>query len=206
LTSVVSSLIFVIVYSDWRSIISTRLVILGLLRDRPLHGYEIKHIIEEHMDDWTSIAFGSIYFALKKLSEEGLVEVAATERTGNRPSRTVYALTQVGREEFLRLLRKLWSKTERQYFATDLGLFFMDALSPKEILEHLQARLDDLNRTAEHLKRHRAENMTDPHVPRRARFIFDHSQAHLEAELSWTQALWTELHDGGSPDAWQNPG
>jgi len=52
---------------------SVRLVILGLLCDRPLYGYEIKQIIEEHMGDWTSIAFGSIYFALDKLAEEGFV-------------------------------------------------------------------------------------------------------------------------------------
>jgi len=184
---------------------SVRLVILGLLQRRPLHGYEIKHVIEDHMGDWTSIAFGSIYFALKKLSEEGLVEVAATERTGNRPSRTIYALTEVGREEFLRLLRELWGKAERQYFTTDLGLFFMDALSPDEILEHLGARLDELSRTLEHLEAHRAENMADPHVPRQARFIFDHSQAHLEAELAWTRAFQTELRARGSLDGQDGP-
>ncbi|PKO14362.1 MAG: hypothetical protein CVU39_15105 [Chloroflexi bacterium HGW-Chloroflexi-10] len=51
-----------------------RLVILGLLRDRPLYGYEIKQVIEEHMSDWTSIAFGPIYFALDKLVEKGFVK------------------------------------------------------------------------------------------------------------------------------------
>ncbi len=180
---------------------STRLVILGLLRERPLHGYEIKHVIEEHMGDWTSIAFGSVYFALKKLTEEGLVEVAATEQTGNRPSRTVYALTEAGRDEFLRLLRELWAKVERQYFTTDLGLFFMDALPHEEVLEHLQGRLDELSQIVEYLERHRAENMADPHVPRRARFIFDHSKAHLEAELAWTRALRMELSGGDSSGA-----
>jgi Fe2+ or Zn2+ uptake regulation protein len=57
---------------------SVKLVILGLLRERPLYGYEIKQIIEEHMGDWTSIAFGSIYFALDKLAKEGFVEKVAT--------------------------------------------------------------------------------------------------------------------------------
>lgn len=75
---------------------STRLVILGLLRDQHLHGYEIKQIIEEHMGDWTSIAFGSIYFALGKLSEEGLIEKVATEKEGNRPSRSIYQITEGG--------------------------------------------------------------------------------------------------------------
>ena len=68
---------------------SVRLVILGLLRENPLYGYEIKQIIEEHMSDWTSIAFGSIYFALDKLAAENFVEKVSVEKEGRRPSRSV---------------------------------------------------------------------------------------------------------------------
>ena len=85
---------------------TVRLVILGLLRERPLYGYEIKQIIEEHMSDWTSIAFGSIYFALDKLEEENFVEKVEVKQAGKRPSRSVYQITKSGRKEFLRLLRE----------------------------------------------------------------------------------------------------
>lgn len=179
---------------------STRLVILGLLRQRPLHGYEIKHVIEDRMGDWTSIAFGSIYFALRKLAEEGMVDVAATERAGNRPSRTVYALTDGGRNEFLRLLREIWGRPERLYFATDLGLFFMDALPHEELAGHIDTRIKRLKEILAHLTKHREDSLADPHVPRRARFIFDHSRAHLEAELAWTQSLASELESRETAD------
>jgi len=56
------------------------------------------------------------------------------------------------------------------------------------------------------LAKHREESLADPHVPRRARFIFDHSRAHLEAELAWTQALRTELRERGSLDGEGEPG
>ena len=46
------------------------------------------------MGDWTNIAFGSIYFALGKLSEEGFIEKVATEQQGGRPSREVYQITE----------------------------------------------------------------------------------------------------------------
>jgi DNA-binding PadR family transcriptional regulator len=185
---------------------STRLVILGLLQDRPLHGYEIKHVIEDHMGDWTSIAFGSIYFALKKLTEEGMIEVAATERAGNRPSRTVYAVTDAGREEFLRLLRELWGHVERHYFAIDLGLFFADALPREEVAGFIDLRIEELRETLAYLAKHREESLADPHVPGRARFIFDHSREHLEAELAWTQALRAELRARGPLDGKGEPG
>ena len=103
---------------------SVRLVLLGLLHERPLYGYEIKQIIEEHMGDWTSIAFGSIYFALDKLSEEKLVEKVSVEQSGNRPSRIIYQITPTGEEEFLQLLRESWQNIEREYYEVDICLFF----------------------------------------------------------------------------------
>ena len=85
---------------------SVRLVLLGLLRDQPMHGYEIKQTIEDRMGDWTSIAFGSIYHALAKLTDEGMIEKAGVEQEGNRPSRTIYQITESGQAEFTRLLRE----------------------------------------------------------------------------------------------------
>lgn len=168
---------------------STRLVILGLLRERPLYGYEIKHIVKEHMGDWTNIAFGSIYFALKKLAEEELVEKVATEQEGNRPSRHVYQITEAGRDEFLRLLRELWGDLERHYYSIDIGLFFKDALSDDEVLGYLRRRVAILEGILGHLDDHQAEQMADEHVPRLAAAVFEHSRAHFRAELVWTRDL-----------------
>jgi DNA-binding PadR family transcriptional regulator len=175
---------------------STRLVILGLLRNQPLHGYEIKQIIEEHMGDWTSIAFGSIYFALGKLSEEGLIEMVATEKAGNRPSRSIYQATEAGRAEFLRLLRDVWSEPERQYFAIDVALAFMNALPPEEIKGYLQKRLAQLRGELDYLKLHQQDQMSQPEVPASATAIFEHARAHAEAELAWTDELLEKMERG----------
>lgn len=168
---------------------SVRLVLLGLLHEKPLYGYEIKQIIEEHMGDWTSIAFGSIYFALDKLAGEGLVEKVATEQPGNRPSRSVYQITSRGDEEFLRLLRQSWQSLERQYFDVDICLFFLDRLSIKEVKGYLQARVAKLEGIMRHLKSHEAEQMAIPEIPPQARAIFRHSTIHFQSELEWTREL-----------------
>ncbi len=178
---------------------TTRLVILGLLRERPLHGYELKQTIEEHMGDWTSIAFGSIYFALGKLSEEGLVEQVATEQEGRRPSRTIYQITAAGREEFLRLLRQVWRDVERHYYAIDIGLAFMAALPLKEIKDYLQGRVAELEEIIAHVTSHRAEQMARPEVPRAAGAVFDHGLAHFRAELDWTRELLAQVERGEYP-------
>jgi len=178
---------------------STRLVILGLLRERPLYGYEIKQIIEEHMGDWTSIAFGSIYFALSKLDGEGFIEKVATEKTGGRPSRSIYQITEVGRAEFLRLLRQAWGQVERRHFAFDVGLFFWDALPLEETKGYLRERVAQLEAIIQHVTTHRTEQLADEDVPRLAAAIFDHSLAHLRAELSWTQDLLDKVERGEYP-------
>jgi DNA-binding PadR family transcriptional regulator len=175
---------------------STRLVILGLLRDKALYGYEIKQIIEEHMNDWTSIAFGSIYFALDKLAEEGLIKKVATEQEGNRPSRTVYQITSAGVDEFFRLLRGTWSEVERSYYSLDIGLFFLAALPPEEIKTYVQQRIQYLQTVLQHLPAHEHSALKDEGVPPVARAIFSHSIIHTKAELEWSQDLLIRIENG----------
>jgi DNA-binding PadR family transcriptional regulator len=176
---------------------STRLVILGFLRGRPLYGYEIKQMIEHVMGDWTNIAFGSIYFALKKLAGEGFVEKVGTEQEGGRPSRTVYQITDAGRDEFIRLLREVWDNVERQTFDFDIGLSFMSALPTDEVKEYLRKRVAHLERTLEYLDAHQAEELADEHVPNGlASAVFGHSRVHLKAELDWTRGLLQNVEQG----------
>jgi DNA-binding PadR family transcriptional regulator len=176
---------------------STRLVILGFLRGQPLYGYEIKRMIEQIMGDWTNIAFGSIYFALKKLAQEGFVEKVGTEQEGGRPSRTVYQITAAGREEFLRLLREVWDSVERQTFAFDIGLSFMSALPIEEVKGYLRKRVTHLEHVLQYLEAHQAEQLADEHVPDRlASAVFEHHRRHLQTELDWTRDLLQSVEQG----------
>lgn len=178
---------------------TTRLVILGLLRERPLYGYEIKSIIEDHMGDWTNIAFGSIYFALGKLAEEGFIEIASTEQSGNRPSRNVYQITAQGRQEFLRLLRGIWREFDRQFFPFDIALFFMPALSREEVLGYLGERVAQLEAVLSHLDAHQSEQTRNEEVPALANAIFEHTRVHMQAELAWMRDLHARVMSGEYP-------
>ena len=168
---------------------STRLVILGLLKKRPLHGYELKHIIESHMGDWTNIAFGSIYFALKKLKEEKLVREIGREKQGSRPSRRIYEVTEEGGREFLHLLEKLWTARDREYYALDIGLFFIHEFSKEKRIALIQSRIKGLESGLKHLISHEEETMSNPDVPKEAAVVFSHSRYHMEAELKWLREV-----------------
>ena len=52
----------------------TDYVILGLLAEQPLSGYQIKKIIDIRFSFFWSESFGQIFPALKSLASEGFVE------------------------------------------------------------------------------------------------------------------------------------
>ena len=82
----------------------TRLMVLGLLKTKPMSGYEIQQILtRSQSDSWAGILPGSIYHALKKMEKEGLVEIDSIEKTGNR-SKAIYKITADGEIEFEKLL------------------------------------------------------------------------------------------------------
>lgn len=178
---------------------SVRLVILGLLRDKPLYGYEIKQLIEEHMGDWTSIAIGSIYFAIDKLAEEKFIENVGIEKSGKRPSRSVYQITKQGKKEFQRLLRDQWQKVERDFYPLDICLFFIDSLPAEETRTYLINRRSVLQVTLQHIRDHQEEEMTQPGIPPIARAIFEHSIAHTQAEVHWLNDLLEKTEGGLLP-------
>lgn len=168
---------------------NVRLVLLGILSRHPMHGYEIKHIIEDHMGDWTDIKFGSIYFALSKLAEDGSIEIAEETREGNRPSRTVYRITEKGGQEYLRLLRELWSGTDDIQYPIDIGVFFMKSIPKTEIEEYLAKRIERMQQQLDYLQKHRSEHEQNPHIPPQAMAVIGHAKLHMEAELKWLQEM-----------------
>ncbi len=158
-----------------------------------MHGYEIKHIIEDHMGDWTDVKFGSIYFALSKLAEEKSVEVVEETRSGNRPSRIVYRITERGRQEFHRLLRELWVNDDDTLYSFDIGVFFMRSLPRQEVEQLLEGRIEKMQQKIAFLERHKAEQESNPYVPPLASAIMKHSQLHFNTEVTWLKDLKENL-------------
>jgi DNA-binding PadR family transcriptional regulator len=78
---------------------SLDLLLLGVLRGGPAHGYAIIGALRERTDGEFDLAEGTIYPALHRLERAGLI-TSSTEVTQGRRRRT-YALTARGRQEFV---------------------------------------------------------------------------------------------------------
>ena len=71
---------------------------------RPMHPYELGRTLRDHGDD-RSIKFnhGSLYMVVQQLEKAGFIAEQETSREGQRPERTVYALTDAGPRRAARL-------------------------------------------------------------------------------------------------------
>ena len=123
------------------------LAVLSYLAQRPMHPYELGRTLREHGDD-RSIKFnhGSLYMVIGQLARAGFITEQETSRAGQRPERTVYALTDAGRAELRDWLTELVGQPQHEYPAFVAALSLIGALPPSQVLELLRARLGQLSR------------------------------------------------------------
>ena len=70
-------------------------LILTVLRDSPLHGYQIAREIERRSDGYFECKEGTLYPALHRLEAEGLL-ISEWQSAGEQRRRRYYALTPAG--------------------------------------------------------------------------------------------------------------
>lgn len=168
----------------------TRLMVLGLLAWRPMHGYEIHQYLQVSRTDlWANVLAGSIYHALKKMEEEGLVTVQATEQTGHR-TRAIYARTPAGEAEFRRLLKEAWSTPPRiPPSSVYVALGFLDGLPRDEVLAALDAQIAALEAQAAEWDAGAEAKEKVISVPEYVKAAFENRREHFQADLRFLRRL-----------------
>jgi DNA-binding PadR family transcriptional regulator len=118
------------------------LAVLSYLARGPMHPYELGRTLRDH-GDARSIKFnhGSLYMVVQQLERAGFIVEHETTRSGQRPERTVYALTDAGRHELHDWLRELVAEPRHEYPHFVAALSLIAALPPDEAVELLRTRL-----------------------------------------------------------------
>ena len=179
---------------------ATRVLVLGVLMRQPRHGYEVRRELESwNAEQWANIAYGSIYFSLTKMAEEGLVQVVGTDDRGSRPARTVYAVTDAGRQEFERLLRELWWEYRPAVDPFRVALSFMDWLPRDEVLAALRHRAGGLRSALDAFPYAIEGRLRDPSAPRHLGEVLRLVAAHICTQLQWVEATIDKVDRGELP-------
>ena len=64
------------------------LAILGLLDERPMHGYELRKRLSEMLGTVRTVSFGSLYPTLRRLQQQGDIVEDSSAATATRPPAT----------------------------------------------------------------------------------------------------------------------
>jgi len=191
------------------------LAVLSYLSQQPMHPYELGRSLREHGDD-RSIKFnhGSLYMVIGQLTRAGFIAEQGTSRTGQRPERTVYALTDTGRGELQDWLAELVEQPQHEYPAFVAALSLIGALPPRQVLDLLRARLGHLA-TQETEARGLVDTSLADGVPELFLLEEEYRLALLAADEAFTSRLiqriinpatdwtgaWADFHGESTPGA-----
>ncbi|MCX5699015.1 MAG: PadR family transcriptional regulator [Candidatus Omnitrophica bacterium] len=170
--------------------IEQELLLLGLLRQAPKHGYEIKIKVREILSLFAGVQLKSIYYPLKVLEKKGLLAKQA-DKLGRRPERFVYCLTPKGEERFQALLSKNLLNFKRPQFTLDLSLYFLSYLPADLARRRLAARLNILKKISlgiEELLNSKDLKGSLPHSR-----ILEHNLCLLRAESAFLTSLLKKI-------------
>jgi DNA-binding PadR family transcriptional regulator len=108
-----------------RSLTTPDLVVLSLLAERPMHGYEVNAELERRqVKDWAAVSRPQVYYSLEKLARLGLIRAAENAALPAGPERRVFSTTAAGTVALADALeRDAWtSERERPPFLTWMAL------------------------------------------------------------------------------------
>ncbi|WP_028051154.1 PadR family transcriptional regulator [Cellulomonas sp. URHD0024] len=172
------------------------LAVLALLWERPMHPYEMSMTLRERRkDESVKLNFGSLYSVVDSLVKHGLIEASSTERDGNRPTRTVYRLTDSGATEAIDWLTDLVRTPTKEFPQFEAALSFLPLLGPDDVVRLLRLRQATLERNLAVLRAGVADAQLMG-LPAIFTLESAYEIAILSAELEFVVGLATSIADG----------
>ena len=161
---------------------SHRHLILGLLMEQPMSGYDIKKHVQTALGAVTNASYGTLYPALHKLLEEGAVNVREVPQK-TRPMKKVYQITGEGRQELLTWLAESTESdaSEREFL---IKLYLAKTLAPEQMMLLVTARRAQQEAICRSLKVDK--DMADD--PRQV-WMINYALSMCRAEIDWLEQI-----------------
>lgn len=173
--------------------------VLALLDEAPMHPYEMYQLLRKRrIDRIVKVRPGSLYHTVERLARQGLVEATGTERAGNRPERTTYAITPDGRRTLERRVAELIETVMYEYPIFPVALGEAHNLSRTDAIARLSRRADDLDAqiadTAQEIEAARSRNVDEAFM-----LAADYLRVMLAAERDWLRTTIDRLETKDLP-------
>ena len=169
-------------------------LILYYLNIKSTHGYEIQKFIQvNHMDQWTKIQSGSIYYALSKLEKEGSIALTDEVHIGAKV-RKIYSITQKGKEELVKLVQTEIRTPINEVGSDKFILYPIFAVADIEDLKkELNLQIKKLTEQKDVIELWKKVKVTE-HTLEVEKISFDMMISQLDYHIKWHEALKSDLN------------
>lgn len=182
-----------------RALTPLALAVLELLHEQPRHPYDIHQTFHDRRTDMrVKVRAGSLYHTVERLAEQQLIEPVETSRAGRRPERTVYSITEQGRDEFAMSVRSMLGRPTPEYPAFGVALACMHNLDQAEVLDQLRRRATSLEAELASWQRI-ADSLAERELPDVYWIDMRYQTALHEAELAFVTDLIKRVSAGDLP-------
>jgi DNA-binding PadR family transcriptional regulator len=118
------------------------LLILGIVRRGPIHGYRLWELLAE-VPTGVRLKRSNAYRILDSLEKNGLIS-KKLEQDGNRPVRQVYQISKQGEREFQRMVRESLERDAGSDLPNTVALNYIDLIPADEAVDLLKRRLETI--------------------------------------------------------------
>ncbi len=168
--------------------------VLALLRERPMHGYEMFQTLTTRRDARIlKVRPGSLYHVVARLAEENLIRSTATGRDGNRPERTIFEITQSGIDALTSGVRDLVATPVNEFPRFVAGLAELDNLDRDSAVAAVRSRVAALEAELADMVTGRESAAT----PAMHLTVLDYLTATTQTKLDWLRDFADTLESGG---------
>ncbi len=159
---------------------NAELTVLGLIIEKPRHGYELEQVIQERgVRQWTELGFSSIYYVLDKLKTWQLV---STEKLRGQRNKQIFTATRLGYNAATEATEAALRDPSPTYPDVLVGLANLPLLDAAQISHAFACRDVQLK---ERLQTILAKRAAQQPLPDFVEAIFSYSLSLLEAERKW---------------------
>jgi DNA-binding PadR family transcriptional regulator len=170
------------------------LAILTLLHETPMHPYRMQRLIKERGKDQVINVEqrASLYQTINQLLKAELITFWENERQEGFPERTIYKLTEKGREVARAWMQEILSTPAQEYPEFPAAVSLLPLLTPDDVLHQLEIRETRLAARLTSIK----EELEVVDVPRLFLLEVEYAQTVLEAELKWVRSVIADIRGG----------
>jgi len=178
-------------------------VTLALLCERPMHPYEMYQLLITRGQDRTvKVRPGTLYHVVNGLESAGFVVATGTDREGNRPERTTYAITPEGRDALHCAVEFLLTDPQLEYPELTVAMGEAHNLAPETVALLLRERVAALA-TRLAAGEVRLERAAAKELPRRFVLGGEFALNRVRADIDWLTSVIADIESGAI--SWDTP-